>query len=725
MREVEVLHDRLLALFTAAPDLEPSQVVVMTPDIETYAPYVEAVFATAEPRIPFNISDRSAEQESTLAATFMALLELPGSRYDANRVLAILDEPSVQRRFSLSESDLETARRWVRESQIRWGIDAPHRARFGLPATHEHTWRFGLDRLLLGYALPGGNERLFADVLPYDEVEGSLGGVLGRFQSFAEAAIALDSQFAGARPIAQWCERMQGLLARFFEPPEERAEELEALRTCVAGLEREARTARYSGAVPLAVVVAALRGRLEAPGRAFLSGGVTFCAMVPMRSLPFEAVCMIGMNDGAFPRVRRRDGFDLMANDFRKGDRSRRDDDHYLFLESILSARRFLYVSYTGRHIREDTVMPPSVLVSELLEYVARSREAPGGADIRQRLVTQHPLQAFSPRYFEGDDRLFSYSHTLARAASVAGRGVRSPQPFMTEALPAPDAESRHVDLEGLIRFFRNPTRYLFERRLKVRLETADEEIEAREPFELNGLPLFALKQRLLDLRLRGVPHDALALARAGGVLPHGAMGEILFEDQNALLERFAETIAPLLPAEVFDPVSFDLVSGPVTLTGALSGVSADGILDYRVVRASANLRVGAWIRHLALNAFAPRGVGRTTRCVSQDCVLRFAPIDDARNRLEELLELYWCGLQRPLHFFPRTSCAFVDEGAMSAKVRAVWNGGYDGTPPGERADPYYMLAFRNLVPLDEAFERAARALFVPLKAALTEEPLG
>ena len=193
MREVEVLHDQLLALFSRTPGLQPSDVVVMTPDIATYAPYVEAVFGTAEHRIPFNISDRGAEDESSLAATFMALLGLPGSRYDVNRVLGILDEPAIRRRFGLTESDLDTVRDWVRESGIRWGIDAEHRGRFGLPAVHEHTWRFGLDRLLLGYGLPAGGERLFAGVLPYDHVEGSLGAVLGRFATFAESAIALDA----------------------------------------------------------------------------------------------------------------------------------------------------------------------------------------------------------------------------------------------------------------------------------------------------------------------------------------------------------------------------------------------------------------------------------------------------------------------------------------------------------------------------------------------------
>jgi len=723
MREVEVLHDQLLALFSRWPDVEPADVVVMTPDIESYAPYIEAVFATARPHIPFNISDRSSERESTLAATLIALIELAGSRYDANGVLAILEEEAVRRRFGLAEGDLDTIRRWVRESQIRWGVDGTHRASFGLPATYEHTWRFGLERLLLGYALPAGNERVFSGVLAYDDVEGGLGDLLGRFVAFADAAIAINAQFAGGKPIARWCGLLQALIATFFDPPEERAEELEAVRSAVAALERDARIAAHTDTVPLAVVLSALRARLEIPGRAFLSGGVTFCAMVAMRSLPFEIVCMVGMNDRAYPRMRRRDSFDLMASEVRKGDRSRREDDRYLFLETVLNARRALYLSYTGRHIREDTVMPPSVLVNELIEYLAREDWA-----VRAALVTQHPLQAFSRRYFGADEKLFTYSQTSARAASVAARGGREPQPLLTSPLPPAEDESRDVDLDTFIRFFRNPTRHLFEQRLKIRLHTPEEEIEAREPFQLDGLTLFDLKQRLLALRLRRVEHDGLALARAGGDLPHGRVGDALYEAEAESVERVARALEPFVSRTTAGPLRFELAAGDVILSGALLNVGAEGLLDYRMSGTNEHLRIRAWIRHLVLNAFAFPGMGRTSRCVTQQCILTFSPVEDAKARLLALVEVYKAGQQRPLHFFPRTSWAYVKSEAsdISAAVRAVWRpSSYDESASrAECADPYYELAFRGTDPLDAEFTALAQAVFAPMRAAMKEDPL-
>ncbi len=724
MREVEVLHDQLLALFSAHGDLEPSDIVVMAPDIEKYAPYVDAVFGTTDPPIPFNVSDRSAQHESALAATFMALLDLAGSRYDANRVLGILEEAAVRWRFGLAEADLDTVTRWVRDAQIRWGIDADHRVRLGLPGTREHTWRFGLERLLLGYALPAQRARLFENILPYDEIEGSLGETLGCFQSFAEAAIALDAQLAQPRSIAQWAELLHDLLDRFFAPPADREYELEAVRSAVSALQADARTARFGASVPLVVVKSALRERLEVPGRAFLSGGVTFCAMVPMRSLPFEVVCMIGMNDGAFPRVQRAFGFDRMADEFRKGDRSRRDDDRYLFLESLLCARRCFYVSYTGRNIRDDSVIPPSVLVSELLDYIGEHFRDEDDTGLRDRIVTAHPLQAFSPRYFQGSNRLFSYSDDLRKAAVLAGKGSRQPEPFITDALPAPDEELQSIQLDSLIGFFRNPAKHFLRNRLNIRLDTAEEEIEAREPFELDSLALYGLKQRLLEAGLEGASGDMVALERAAGVLPHGRMGEILFEQERDRGEQFAKKVATSLPARILDPIPVDIKVSGMRLTGVLTNLSAGGLLTYRCAKVTANDRVSSWIRHLVLNIVKPEDAALTTRYIGEDCTLTFGPFDRAQATLNTLVELYLDGLGRPLHFFPRTACAYAEVGEINDKVLSIWASRNDDAT-GEREDPYYRLAFRGIDPLDHEFERCARIVFGPMQEVLNQEKLG
>ena len=187
MREIEVLHDRLLDMFEKDSGLRPQDIVVMTPDIETYAPFIQAVFDTpfdASKKIPFSISDRSIRRESEIITTFLAILDLLGSRFTASQVFSILESKAVHQKFDILEANLSLIRKWVTDTRIRWGIDREDRSRLGLPASAENTWKAGLERLILGYALPGQDENMFDGILPYDHIEGSNASVLGRFLHF-------------------------------------------------------------------------------------------------------------------------------------------------------------------------------------------------------------------------------------------------------------------------------------------------------------------------------------------------------------------------------------------------------------------------------------------------------------------------------------------------------------------------------------------------------------
>lgn len=722
MRELEVLADRLLDLFERHPDLAPNDVVVMTPDIDAYAPYIDAVFGTSPParRIPYAISGRGLPASSALVETYLALLALPDSRYDANQVLALLDCPAVARRFGLSDADLELARGWVRDTAIRWAIDGSARAELGLPATEEHTWRAGLKRLLLGYALPAGEAREYAGVLPYDDVEGASAQALGRLAAFLEAVFELralkDRQFT----IKEWALRAAGLLDRFMEPDEVDEEGARALRAALEAIAGAAREARYAAPVGLDLVRACLRETLSARGGMLraLSGGVTFASLAVPRAIPFAVVCLIGMNDGAFPHPHRPLSFDLMAQARRRGDRSRRDEDRYLFLEALLSARRVLYLSYVGRSIRDNAVVPPSVLVSELTEYVRQGWADAAGGDVLAALVTEHPLQAFSPRYFEGSERLYSYAAELCEARAASGTAEVAP--FFAEPLPAADDEWRRVDLSDLIRFYAHPARFLLRERLGIRLEEGEGLIETREPFLPDGLSTWQLRRRLLDLALAGTPPErARRLLRARGSLPHGGLGDALVALEQARVAPHAERVRARLPAEPLEPLWVDLALGERRLTGWLRGISAEGLFGYGPAdEIGARDRLSIWIRHLVLNALAPAGVARRSLYLARAESLALRPVADARARLAELLDAYWDGLHRPLRFFPRTSWACVVDGRGDslARARREWHGTEFGSP-GEGEEAYYALAFRGVDPLDGEFARLAQAIYGPLRA--------
>ena len=460
-------------------------------------------------------------------------------------------------------------------------------------------------------------------------------------------------------------------------------------------------------------------------GFGFITGGITFCAMLPMRSIPFRVICLIGLDDGAYPRQTRVPGFDLMKERPRPGDRSRRLDDRYLFLEALLSARQTFYISYAGQSIQDNSVRPPSVLVSELLDAIEQGFEMPG-RDIGDAIVTKHRLQAFSPGYFRGE-RLFSYSAENAAAALSAVAGRREKPPFIPASLPEPQPAWRSIDVQALVRFYANPARWLLNRRLGIRLEEAGAFLDDVEPMGLEGLESYELGERLAARCLEGLEaRDLLPAARALGSLPTGTPGECGFQEICEGVEAFAARLRPHLTGEPLGAVDLDCALGPFRLTGRLQLGSTSALVHYRYASIKAKDLLRSWIHHLALSA---RGSGRYPgRCViiGQDGGYVLGPVADAESILLGLLEIYWRGLTRPLHFFPDTARAYAEalrkgrtqEEALRA-ARSKWSTDY-GFAEGD--DPYYRMCFDGQDPLDGEFAELATAILKPLLERAGEE---
>jgi exodeoxyribonuclease V gamma subunit len=729
MREVEVLQDRILALFDHDPSLTPADILVMTPEIETYAPFIEAVFSLPRGdrrRVPFSVADRGVRKESVLVDTFLRLLDLEGSRMGATEVAAFLEADALRRRFKLGADDLVLIHRWIRDTGIRWGVDSSSRIREGLPGFAENTWQAGINRLLLGYALPARGEELFMGLFPHEGVAEGEAGVLGSFLAFLEKLFAFVKSLEEPRDLSGWASRLGAALDDFFLPDGDEEEDLQALRRALSDMTLRQAQSGFGERLGAPVLKAYLEEALQEVGFGFgfLTGGVTFCAMLPMRSIPFRVICLIGLDDGAYPRQTRVPGFDLMKDHPRPGDRSRRLDDRYLFLEALLSAREKLYISYTGQSIQDNGVRPPSVLVSELVDAIEQGFETPRGK-IRDAIVTKHRLQAFSPQYFRGE-MFFSYSVENAAAAAAAVAGTREKRPFITSSLPEPQPAWRTVDVNALARFYANPARYLLARRLGIRLDEAGALLEDVEPMSLEGLERYELGELLATRCLEGLEAgELLPAARALGNLPPGTPGECLFQEVCEGAGDFAARLRPHIEGEPLGAIDLDRALGPFRLTGRLQLGKTSALVHYRYADIKAKDLLRAWIHHLSL---AIGGGDRYPgRCVlmGKDTGYVFGPVGDAEGLLIGLLEIYWRGLMMPLRFFPETARAYIEnllKGKTSEDAlkhaKQVW-APYRGY--SERQDPYFQFCFGEADPLDGEFRELAGAVLRPLLESAVE----
>lgn len=689
MREAEVLYDQLLALFTAHPDVTPADVVIMTPDIDKYAPYLDAVFSSAPYPLPFSIADRSPGYAQSITNLCEHLLSIPQGRCDVESVLTLLEFEEVRARIGVDETQVQQCRAWIRAVNIRWGTEAGMRSELGGANTPEHTWRYGLDRLLLGYAMPG--EALFNGILPWNEIEGSQAEMLGRLQHVLEAVFELANWGRQTQPLAEWNRRFRYLLDAVVgeDAP------LQAVWQALDNLGKTVAQANFGQPLEWAVFQSALAEQLDKRSESdgFLGRGITCCALMPMRTVPFRFVALIGMNDGVYPRRDARASFDRMGQEIKRGDRLKRDEDRYLFLESILSARDWLYISYVGQSPHDNSELPPSVLVSELMDYLERC--APGCCET---LLTKHPLQAFSQKYLRGEDGLFTYNSYIEPPAANAPANVCPPfwQDF---TLPEPDPAYRALNLADLIRFYQNPARVFLKERFGLRLSEYAEELPVREPFGLEKYRDREVRDCIFQQLQQALPVSAAEpLLRAQGLLPHGKPGELVFRKEVDVTEEFFKRIQPLA---VWQRAQFSLSAGDFYLSGTLNQLDVTGGRTlYELGKLSYWNWLDAWLHHLALNTLPESICPHVTLIHTPEDSYQLEPVSNAREQLQQLLAWYWQGLQAPLPFFPKSGLNLMEQKEPEvAKVMSTWEG--SGSFSGECAKPEYRLLYRDSNPLE------------------------
>ncbi|MDT8439757.1 MAG: exodeoxyribonuclease V subunit gamma [Wenzhouxiangellaceae bacterium] len=721
-REVEILHDELLARFQDDDTLQPRDIVVMVPSIEDYAPHIEAVFGQfakldGQERadrcyIPYSIGDRSTTQDSSFLRTVRVLLELPRWRVTANEIAELLQVPAVQARFDMAEADLERVSRWLEGSGVRWGIDRAHRNDLlGTDqAFNENSWAFGLDRMMLGYAC--GDEVEYGEAIAFDEISVGDAKLVGALRELLSRLAHWRATLSQPISAADWPARVLALAEAFMVLNRtDDALDLYRLDQALDALASAMEGAGIDEPLDLDIVTDALDTRLEQDARSgrLLAGQVTFCTLVPMRAIPFRMVCLLGMNDGDYPRTRRPTDFDLIASHGRPGDRSRRDDDRYLFLEALLSARERFYISWIGRSVRDNSKKPPSVLVAQLRDFIARGWRLEGeanamvtvdGSDKRKdagevlvgHITVEHPLQPFSRRYFGADgQRLRTHAREWAsvaqpdKADGLIDRTVEPGQHGL--AVEWPD---RAIGLKELADFCKKPVDSFLKNRLQVRL-IGDRDIGGLpidEPLSLDILEQWQLRDNLLRALIQDNSGDSVEavlerrmnwLARQGQ-LPLGlggaALARTLVKEAHEIGKRyFAEledvgSVVEKQKVALDFEIEVDGQPGAAQICDWLPGIyPLDSGIGKRIevtvseINPPASRKWGTlaryWPAHLVACA---SGLELNTILVGKDRNFEFPAIgvDDARTWLLQLLACWVIGQTRPLPVEPKSSCKYL-----------------------------------------------------------------
>ncbi|MDR7252813.1 exodeoxyribonuclease V gamma subunit [Nocardioides sp. BE266] len=725
-RQVDVLREVLVGLLQDDPSLEPRDILVMCPDIETYAPLISAGFGLADVahedaghpahRLRVRLADRSPGATNPLLGVAADLVELAAGRMTATAVLDLAATEPVRARFGFTDDHLERMARWVDQAAIRWGYDRDHRGTFGLDLD-ANTWLTGLQRVLLGAAMSGDGHRVVRTTLPLDDVGdghlelvGSFVEMVARLHTFVRAA-------GDATSVADWTTALgaavHGLTASGTDDAWRVAQFDRELARISAGVGDHETRLRHAD------VRALLRHRLRGrPTRSnFRTGTLTVCTMVPMRSVPHRVVCLVGLDDGVFPRLESVDGDDVLARRPLTGERDIRSEDRQLLLDAIGAATETLVITYAGRGEHTNDDKPPAVPLGELLDTLDRTSSAP----VRDDVVLHHPLQPFdeanltAAALVRAADRPFSFDRTALAGAQAA----RAPRPavlsLVPDPLPAPETVEE-VSLSDLQDFFAHPVRSFLRHRLRVTTPYDVDETKDAIPITLDGLEKWDVGDRLVrDVLAGGDPQSAMLAEQLRGLLPPEDLGSAMLTSIVKNVKPLVEAAVPLRtgPARTLD-VDIDL--GDRRLTGTVSNVFGNNLVAVSYSSLGAKHRLAAWLDALALAAGHPdenwtaHTIGRWGRS-GRRALISPMPDDDARTILRDLVAVMERGQREPLPLPIKTSLAFAEEFAIGAhgqadpdaKARGEWvTPRFNETGfPKEDGDQWHVRAWGEAAPYD------------------------
>lgn len=731
VREAQVLHEAILGALEDDPSLKPEDIVVMTPDLEAYAPAFRAVFGSAERRrIPYEVHDRRTRDDAAFYDDFLAVLDVLGSRFSVLDLVRLTDADSLRRDFRFTPGERARLSELLAATGVRWGIDEAHRAELGFPEEPMHSWRAGFGRLFLGFASPPDASEVFAGALPRGAPSLGDAELIARLARVCEILFEFQRKARGALRVRDWVRELKSLVTSLFAEDDESGAGVRILRETLGALADLADAGGYQGAISLKTLKRELEGALvqKAPAVGFLRRGVTLTEVVPLRSVPFRLVCLVGMNEDAFPRGDKRPSFDIMRADHRRGDRNRRDDDRHSFLQAILCARERLIVTYSGSLGGGKRDANPSPVVWELREAAQRYYVSSSGKPVLEAIL--HPLHPFDGRYFEGEELPRSMSKRYLEIARALERPpVKAAVVELRANGEVEQDEDDVLSVGELSAWLWNPIREFLEQVLRARFGTAALYEPAGALTELGKLEAatvghavltLGLKDEALQSYLRASPEfpdgnwGALAMQRIGqGVRAIQARGESLTGGADVGVE--------LMRVEL----------GDLALEGRIDGICPNQRLTQRFTTTGTQRELTVWIEHLLMQAAGAAAlpthlVLRDEESESRAKLVTFAPVPDAAGELHSLSELYRRSREAPVPLLEKSSRLFVEKRAKGGIEKALaaartelkkirgWNA-HLGYVFGD-ADPFDDGAWR------EAFVDASMAVYGPFFEHRSEE---
>ncbi|MDZ7719644.1 MAG: exodeoxyribonuclease V subunit gamma [Balneolaceae bacterium] len=661
LREIEVLHQFLLEKFEEDDTLHPDDILVATPDLDTYRPYIKAVFDQAEndvPHIPYHAGYSARQTDVGIERALLRLLSLIDSRFKQSDVIDLFMMKPVYQSYGISESDCHKLKRWIEENHVVWGLDANHRKEFDQPPEELQTWSSALRRGWFGNLLGGKEGEVVDEMLLYQSIRTTNDQqTWSAFSNYLSQLDNMRKEVKQKKSCGDWSKWLTDRMKSIFDDLLLESVEAQTIKRTMGQIQEQAEVAGCERKISFSLFkseLSSLLDRYRASGALFTKG-VTFSSMVPVRSIPFKIIALIGLNESNFPRKQISPDFDLMAQNPLPGERNRKNEDRNLFLESIMAAGEVHYCSFIGQSPVDNEEIPPSTIVSEWVDVISNS----SGIEVK-KIIKKEALSGFSRTNFESKKNYSGVYLQTAQAIqddenSMSGLKIHKPIPLEESEEP--------IQIDELSRFYSNPIRWFLRKRFEVSLRESDQE---KDEFELDHLEKHILFQRVFGWVLESMSDQQIQeYLMQSGAVPVGWSGERKVLD----IKKNVRTAISILKNAGIDPnlhkFPVNVSIGDHQLEGNLTSYSEAQFVDITPSGFSGKVALDSWIKHLcgAVNdhfreknslLFCELKKGEPKKKV-------FRPVQNADEILTELIDFYREGVTAPQTFFPKTLYAFEE----------------------------------------------------------------
>ncbi|ANZ22646.1 exodeoxyribonuclease V subunit gamma [Buchnera aphidicola (Diuraphis noxia)] len=594
--EIQILHDTLLLHFNKNKNLKLDNIVVICDSIDDYMSSIHAIFEAKNENenLPFFISTKVSKKEEKIFLFFNKILNLSYSRFENEEILEFLNIPEIANHFNISEDDINILYHWIQEANIRWGINSKHKKSLSLPEHNANTWEWGIEKLLLSYAT-NTTENVWNDVVSCSVINTSRADLIGKLIIFINVLKKWKKKISKSQYLSCWRSLFREFINDFFYKKTNKP--VQNLHKSWIKMIDDISYSNYTQKISIKILKKHFNCTIKRTYQKFLPGVINFCHPSDICYIPFEIICIIGSDYKSTLKNNKPNSFINILNKYPLiGDLNFYEQYCYLFLQNISCAQKYLYISYVGTSIKDESKTSSSILIEQLLDYIAfnffpKHDYNLNIKDNKKRIINLLCKNYKKEYFYKKENIKNTLDNSIKNKIKTNNNKTYNIKLFKNNI-------SNKIHLKDLIFFWKNPIRYFFNHSLKIKFRFQKEKINNTEPFCVSQIESFKIKEMLLtNIINQKDTEKILKIYILSGKLPYGFFGENIFKKIKKDMESIAKSV--IKHKSVTKEKKINFILKKFQIHGILYNVQSTGLIRWQPNTISYSDRIALWIEHL------------------------------------------------------------------------------------------------------------------------------